>query len=436
MQKRTHQVLQSLAYLASLALLAPAEAEINLVELVDHPSQPVTESNWSQPEHIRWMGRNFSVKPSRILARGKDVYDLPVGKTMNLESMQFTAPGAARAVSMLEAFTTASVDGCIVIKDGQVVYERYFDGFSESSHHSWFSAAKSLIGMAIGILVNEGKIALTKSPANYLSALKGSAFESVTIQQVLNMRSALDYTFHSNAMTPGGLRYEYQLRAGIFANSHLASGAPTQSGPRGVRAMLPFVKPSTELKPGESFVYQNANVDVVGWLIEEVSGMPLHQFIRERVWVQLQTEHDALMNTDPNYTVLASGGLSSTLRDAARFGLAVLDNGKLNGREIFPATWVGATRNFSRADQQAFAKHTRFQGADMSALGAIKAYKNYWYIYDREQGAMASRGFAGQFVYVNKTQNLVMAVFSGASTDQNHERDRLMHFAHLLANRI
>ncbi|MFK7733793.1 MAG: serine hydrolase domain-containing protein [Pseudomonadales bacterium] len=416
--------------------MAPAIADINLGSLSDYPPQPVTESNWSQAENIRWMARNFSVKPSRILARGGSVYNLPVGKEVNIEPIEFRAPGDGEAVSMLDAFTAASVDGCVVIKDGQIIYERYFDGFSESSHHSWFSAGKSLVGMAMGILVAEGKIDLRKSPADYIGALKDSAFELATVRQVLNMRSALDYTFHSDAMSPGALRYEYQLRAGIFPNSHLASGALTQSAPRGVRSMLPLIKPATELKPGESFIYQNANVDVAGWLIEEESGMPLHQFIRERVWMKLQTEHDALMNTDPNYTVLASGGMSTTLRDAARFGLAVLNDGKLNSHEIFPSSWIESTLTYSDEDEQAFAKHTRYQESDMSALGAIKAYKNYWYIYDRTQGAMASRGFAGQFVYLNKKQNLVMAVFSGASSAQNSARDRLMHFAHLLANKI
>lgn len=411
-------------------------AQEGLADLNDYPFQAVHENNWAHAENIRWMARNFTIKSTKVLARGDRTYHLPSGDKIDVEALTFLLPGDDRSMTMLEAMAATNTDGYIVLKDGKVVYEKYFDGFDEHDHHSWFSGSKSLIGMAIGILVDQGRIDANKTPADYIPALKRSAFSQVTVRQLLDMTTALAYTFDKDAMKPGHLRYEYFIRAGMASGAHLVTGDPKLNAPRGIRALATLVKPHGEIEPGEVFLYQNINVDVAGWLIEAVSGLPLRQFIRENIWVKLQTEHDALMITDPNYTEQASGGLISTLRDHARFGLAVLNGGELNGERIFPQEWIQQTYQYSDADAQAFANHKTYSGADFSAVGAVKAYKNYWYIYDREQGAMSSRGFAGQIVYLNHIKNVVVVAFSGASQEQGHDRDRLMHFTHLLAEKL
>lgn len=414
-------------------------AQPSLKGLVDYPEQPVTEGNWTHADNIRWMARNFSVKPSLVLPRGNSVFKLPYAFDNSLGQREFLLPGESQAITLSEALNRAFADAYIVIKDGTIIYERYFQRFTEHSHHSWFSGAKSMIGMALGILVDEGKINMEKTPADYLEPLNKSAFNQVSIRQTLNMTSALAYNDEPDALSPGHFQYEYYARAGMFPAYHVYTQAINKwmlSVPRGVRGIVPLVMPHPVNKPGIAFRYQNINVDVAGWLVESISGLPLHDFLRQYVWAKLGAEHDAFIPTDPNYTALAAGGLSSTLRDAARFGLAVLNNGKLEGETIFPSLWISNTYQYSDTEEKIFSNHLNGAGPDFSALGAIKAYKNYWYIYDREQGAMCTRGYAGQSIYINNEKNVVIAIFASAPAEKRVESSRLLHLNHLLANSL
>ncbi|MFK8049470.1 MAG: serine hydrolase domain-containing protein [Halioglobus sp.] len=412
---------------------------VDLSGMPDYPLQAVTEATWSRSsDNMRWMSSHFSVKPSLVLSRGARVYDIPLKlqDRQTIEQQSFMPPGSTGPVTLLKALQQADVDSYLVLKDGKLIYQRYFGGFSEHTHHSWFSGAKSLIGMAIGILAEQGQLDVDKTPSHYISALRGSAYESVNIRQALNMTAALSYTEDPNAMAPGHFRHEYLKRAGMLPPYDLfqLTLEPGQSAiPRGVRSLLPLLEPSELVKPGTSFDYQNINVDLAGWLIEVVSGVPLDRFLRDSVWSKLQAEHDAFIPTDPNYTALAAGGLSSTARDLARFGLAVAHGGVLGSEQVFPASWINDTCQFTEADRLAFDNRRKSPG-DFSALGSIKAYRNYWYIHDRQRCAMASRGYGGQSVYINRARGVVIVTFASATAANRENNNRVMYITHLLAD--
>ncbi|GGZ76288.1 hypothetical protein GCM10007028_12330 [Algibacter mikhailovii] len=410
---------------------------IDYSKLTDYPSQKIDENNWSNDENIRAFSRQFELKPTRMLARGETTYELEKGKTEDIGSMKFIFPSES-PMTMDEVFKAASVDGYIVTKNGKIIFEQYFDGFNEHSFHSWYSGSKSLLGLAFGYLVEQNIVDVNKSPVEYLPELKGSSFERVTISQVLNMTTAHNFNYEPNNMEPGGQMYEYLTRAGMLSPSHLVDGSSKDA--RGIRAVLPLINPHPTVNPGEVFLYDNPNVDIIGWLIERLSGMPVEVFIRENVWKKLQTEHDGLMVTDPSYVAQASGGIISTLRDHARFSMAVENDGRLGEEQVFPETWVQNTFNYSQENANSFQKHIddykALNKTDYSAKGIVVAYKNYWYIIDKEQGAMMSRGFAGQFSYVNKEQNVTITVFSGQGSTQSKEADRLRYFSHLLAQKL
>jgi len=177
--------------IASIISVGIAHAqEVELSALKDHPPQPVTEANWTKSAgNMRWISRNFSVKPSLILARGDQVFELPrelVDKAI-VEGRSFKQPDSGLPVTLVEVFDQAAVDAYLVIHEEKIIYERYFNGFQPYTHHSWYSGAKSLIGMAAGILVEAGKLDTSKTPADYIPALKGSAYERVSV--CLQLRS-------------------------------------------------------------------------------------------------------------------------------------------------------------------------------------------------------------------------------------------------------
>jgi CubicO group peptidase (beta-lactamase class C family) len=422
---------------SSYAAGADQENVVDYSKLTDYPAQSINENNWHSPENIRQFSREFELKPTRMLARGETTFPLVTGEMQNVGEFQFHLPNE-KPMTMNQAFEAASVDGYIVTKNGKIVYEKYFDGFKEHGFHSWYSGSKSLIGLALGHLVEQGKVDANKSPSFYLPQLRGSSFDRVTIRQTLNMTTAHNFKFEPNNMKPGGQMYEYLTRSGFVSPSHLVNGSSKDV--RGIRAVLSLINPHPTIKPGEVFEYDNPNVDVIGWIIEEVSGVPLEVFVRENVWKNLQTEHDGLLVADPSYVSQASGGLVSTLRDHARFGLAVVNKGKLGNTQVFPEAWVQDTFNYSQENATSFQKHVDKSKAadkpDYSQNGTAKAYKNYWYIIDKNQKAMMSRGYAGQFSYVNQEKDVTITVFAGQTETQRPDADRLSYFSHLVAQRL
>ena len=102
-----------------------------------------------------------------------------------------------------------------------------------------------------------------------------------------------------------------------------------------------FVKPDPALAPGAAFDYNSTNADVLGWLIARISGQPLQDFIQHNLWARLGAEHDALLAVDRALVPVATGGMNTTLRDAARFGMMIRDRGEFAGEQVIPAQWGG-----------------------------------------------------------------------------------------------
>ena len=218
-------------------------------------------NGWRDPKNIRWHLRNLSTLPSLIVPRGGPVYDLPTDTSRDIENFSYDWQG--ETLTLGTAMAQDCIDGYLVVHDGKLVFERYFDSFRDSDHHIWFSMTKSLISTAFGIAQSRFNIDETKPPAHYLPELADSVFGEVSIRNVLNMVTALDYTEEYDEMTPGSVHLEYFRRLGFMADFSLYSIDPALSDePRGVRDMLPQFRQADGGTTGAMFQYQSPNVDV------------------------------------------------------------------------------------------------------------------------------------------------------------------------------
>jgi len=297
-------------------------------------------------------------------------------------------------------------DAFVVLHNNEVLFERYYSGMHRHDQHIWFSMTKSLVSTALGILVEEGKVNLEKSPAHYIPELKGSGFERTTIQQVLNHSSALAFKENYTDVNSDFLKYY-----GPALNMAFIPGGrdaqPETTEIYGVHNFLEkFIRPDESLEPGEEFDYNSANADVVGWLVARVSGMPLQDFIQQKIWSRLGTEHDALIVVDRAFMPVATGGMASTVRDAALFGQMILNRGSVGGEQIVPAAWVDQSLAIAARDRQKMKNNAKY------AADSWTAYKNMWWILDAQQGEYAAVGVHGQVIYINRSANVVIAWFS------------------------
>jgi CubicO group peptidase (beta-lactamase class C family) len=209
----------------------------------------------------------------------------------------------------------------IVIKDGKLLYEGYFNGYNRSSINTSFSVAKSITSLLIGIALEEQLIkSVNDSIRQFLPELPAH-FKDITIHHLLNMCSGLSY------------------REGVlpWRDDPLIYYGPDL---RRLARQAQLVE-----KPGKFYHYNNYNLLLLGMLIEKVTGMSPAAYLQEKIWKHIGAEADASWSTDSlksDFPKMESG-LNATAMDFARLAWLLLKKGNINGKQILPAAWLETT---------------------------------------------------------------------------------------------
>ena len=386
----------------------------------DYPFSGWTFQNMGAPLNIVMVPRGGDIaelnQPSNQ-ALGKKIFIDKTGAEMTLEDL----------------FKVHFARGMILIQDDKVLYEKYFDGFGPHKQHIWFSMSKSLASAALGILVEQGKIDVKKSPAHYIPELKNSGFERVSIQNLLDMATSIDFKETYTDMTSDfALKYAVAMNMGWLPGARDAQPESTEI--YGVHDFLSkYVKPNKELEPGTDFDYNSSNADVIGWLISRVSDQPYEQFISEQIWSKLGMEHDAYFTVDRAFMPVVTGGMNSTLRDAARFALMIRDEGRVKNKQLIPSEWINSALNIDEKLKSHMTANPKY-GEE-----SWEAYHNMWWILDSEKGEFCATGIHGQVIYINRSKNTVMVWFSnqpGAAAPKNINYQSKLNAARSLVNSL
>jgi len=369
------------------------ESQVTFANYLQHPRSTWAFSNMGAPAHVVMVPREGRIR------------DLGDPGRMDIGDREFEGrDGASQAFGRL--FESHNTDGVLVIRGDELLYEKYFSVLNRHRQHIWFSMTKSLVSTAFGLLVDAGKVDLGASPASYIPELKGSGFERVSIQNVLDHDSAID--FKENYTDPESDFFRHYAPA---LNMVFLPGAqdaqPGSTEIYGVHDFLArFVNPDPTLQPGDAFDYNSSNADVLGWLIARISGQNLADFIQRNIWSHLGAEHDAFLIVDRAYMPVATGGMNSTLRDAAKFGMLIRDRGSFAGKQVIPPGWVDATLEVSPRLEANMAKNPKYGNDPWSA------YHNMWWILDAAAGEFCAVGVYGQVIYINRRADTVMSWFS------------------------
>ena len=210
----------------------------------------------------------------------------------------------------------------VVVRRGQVVYERYFNGHQRDSIGTSFSMAKSVVSSLIGVALAEGSITSVDDPVTrYLPELLSNdpRFAAITLRHLLLMRSGI--AFDEGYRSP-------------FADAsqfYLTSNMPAQvAGLRIVRA------------PDQTYSYQSGDTQLLAMALERATGQRLAAYAQTRLWQPMGAEFDASWSLDSAASGVARGFccLNARAIDYARFGQLVLQGGQRDGRSIIPADWL------------------------------------------------------------------------------------------------
>lgn len=356
---------------------------------------------------LRWTVCHFDqLMPTRRTARGLGA-PAPLQSDLRLEeidAVEFTPMGGDAPMTWRASLDANYTDGIIVLHRGTVVYERYFGCLDETGRHAAMSVTKSMVGLLAEILVAEGRLDDAAPVTDYVPELADSAFGTATVRQVMDMTTSLD--FSEDYSDPN---------ADIFAHGAAGSALPRPAEFEGPRTYYEFLQTVEPLDAhGVDFSYKTVNTDALGWIISRASGVAMPDLLSERIWRRIGMEQDAYFTVDSIGTPFTGGGMNAALRDFARLGQLLLDEGVHEGAQIIP---IEAVQSISvGGDRQAF------EAAGYATLEGW-SYRSMWWVTHNEHGAYMARGVHGKAIYVDPTADMVIARFASHPTAFNSAID-------------
>jgi len=376
MIKRKEFLMLSFLVLGSLTLTAQdghnldtKEAHTELAEIPGETMGQKLESLlfWSQEERERRFPIMHTIFPSIAIPTGMNSTPLKALKNMTPKWEDDTA---------LEAYMNDyRVQGVIVIQDNQIRLEKYADDTNQETLWTSFSVAKSVSSMLVGVALKEGAIQSLEDPlSKYINEFDGYDYGKVTVRQLLTMTSGIEWNEdYEDANSDVGQMYKAHCQG---AESHI----------------LTYMKPlQFAYKPGTHWNYSTGETDLVGILVQKATGISLAEYLSEKIWKPFGMESDAYWLADECSNLnLGGSGLSASLRDFARLGTLMLNNGKIGKEDIISEDYM--------KDATSLLQQVNDEGDGYGYL--------WWRFKDGSYGAF---GIFGQMIYINPHKNLVIA---------------------------
>jgi len=270
--------------------------------------------------------------------------------------------------------------GLLIVREDTVLYERYQYDRKPDHRFTSMSMAKTVVAMLVGIALAEKKIHSIDDPAKkYLPKLEGHPYGETLLRDLLTMSSGMQF------------REEYD---GKDDAAELMRRTIGKLGPGGVDTIYHVRK--RDMAPGTRFRYSSADTQVLALALRAAVGMPLSDYLSQKIWQPMGAEADASWFVDAGGFEVGYMGINATLRDWGRLGMLLANDGVLNGRQIVPAEWV-------KAMTTAEARHL--------VVGVATRNNGYGYqtwLIDPSRRYFALLGVRGQAVFVDPETRTVV----------------------------
>jgi CubicO group peptidase (beta-lactamase class C family) len=242
-----------------------------------------------------------------------------------------------------------------------------------------------------GILNGRGELDFKAPVTEYLPELARTAYRGASVQQVMDMTSGV--LFDETYTAPDSHIAKVDRACGW---KDLVPGWPETMW----QVILELTE--SEAAHGESFRYRSIETDVIGFILQRISGLALSELVSRELWVPMGAEEDAYFTVDRSGYGLADGGFNATLRDFARFGQLIANGGTAHGRQIVPRAFIEDLPN---------GNHELF-GSDYRIVLSRGAYHNQFWIEDAGRPVVMCRGVFGQLIYIDREADFVAVKLS------------------------
>lgn len=345
--------------------------------------------------------RDYKKFPLREICNEKPAFQFK--KDQNLENefintfrtIEYRTKRKRKTKEPEEFLESSKTTAFLVIKDDTILYEKYFNNGTRDTLNNCLSVSKSVVSALVGIAIDRGDIKSVDDPmVDYLPELKDKGVGSITLKHLLTMSSGL----------------KHKLGFGPWHDNVRAYYSPN------IREFALDVR--VEEEPARHYNYNNCHAQLLGLILERVTGQPVSTLLQEQIWKPLGMEFPASWNLDnkKNGFELMIAGLNAAAIDFAKLGRLYLHKGNWNGKQVIPAHWVEeSTRPTGKFDGDYFRKNFSkvIQTPEIMFFNDDTGYYGYfWFGYEHEGEGKKydffSYGVLGQFIYVVPSKNLIV----------------------------
>jgi len=320
---------------------------------------------WSQPQRdaaFRALDRLPVLAKARVVPAGDTPLPLPPGPPLKL-LLDVDAYMAGQRSSAL-----------LVVHDGKVRLERYGLDFDASGRWTSFSVAKSITSTLVGAALRDGFIrSMDDKVSDYIPDMKGSAYDDVSIRQLLTMTSGVRWNEDYSDPNSDVARF----------NNHKPED--------GVDALVSYLRRlPRDVPAGTRWHYSTGETNLVGILVGNATKKPLSEYLSEKIWKPAGMEQQATWILSRTGKEISGCCIQAATRDFARFGLFILNGARVDGQSIVPDGWLGEATN------------------ERTGIGLPgRGYGYQWWTYD--DGSFSARGIFGQGIFIDPKRRIVIA---------------------------
>ncbi|AQA18025.1 serine hydrolase [Halioglobus japonicus] len=310
---------------------------------------------------------------ANVIAAGDDVKPLPQGRPLALD------------VDIDQYMQDQRSAAIVIIHDGQVRFEKYGLDFTAEGRWTSFSVAKSFTSTLVGAAIADGHIkSIDDMVSDYIPDLRGSVYDDVSIEQLLTMTSGVQWN------------EDYEDPDSDVARFNNHEPAP------GVDATVSYMRNlSREAPAGSKWVYKTGETNLIGVLVSSATGKTLSDYLSEKIWRPYGMQQDATWLLGLTGHEISGCCIQAATRDYARFGMFMLDGGKVNGNAVLPEGWIEKATVTS-----------------VDTYYSSKGYGYQWWTYS--DGSYAAQGIFGQGIFIDPQRKLVVASNSNWPRASHH----------------
>ncbi len=320
---------------------------------------------WSQPQRdaaFRALDRLPVLAKARVVPAGDTPLPLPPGPPLKLPLDVDAYMVGQRSAALL------------VVHDGKVRLERYGLDFDASGRWTSFSVAKSITSTLVGAALRDGFIrSMDDRVSDYLPDMKGSAYDDVSLRQLLTMTSGVRWNEDYSDPDSDVARF----------NNHKPE--------EGVDALVSYMRRlPRDVPAGTRWHYSTGETNLVGVLLGAAIGKPLSEYLSEKIWKPAGMEQQATWILSRTGKEISGCCIQAATRDFARFGLFILNGARVDGQSIVPDGWLAEAT-------------TERIGIGVPERG----YGYQWWTW--ADGSFTARGIFGQGLFIDPERRIVIA---------------------------